>query len=58
MYGHSLLNCLEVNMSYDRSVYSIEDLKEFDDKICKIAKNYNLDWYPINYEICDYYEMI
>jgi len=38
--------------------YTIEDLKIWDDKICSIAKNYGLDWYPINYEICDYYEMI
>ena len=45
-------------MNYDRSNYNIGDLKEFDDKICKIAKEHNLDWYPINYEICDYYEMI
>ena len=45
-------------MTYDRSSYNIEDLKEFDDKICKIAEKYGLDWYPINYEICDYYEMI
>jgi len=38
--------------------YSIDDLKKWDDKICKIAKDFGLDWYPINYEICDYYEMI
>ena len=38
--------------------YSIEDLKKWDDKICNIAKDFGLDWYPINYEICDYYEMI
>ena len=38
--------------------YTIEDLKKWDDKICSIAKNFGLDWYPINYEICDYYEMI
>ena len=40
------------------SNYTINDLKTWDDKICKIAKNFGLDWYPINYEICDYYEMI
>lgn len=45
-------------MKSDRSDYKISDLKEFDDTICKIAKSYGLDWYPINYEICDYYEMI
>jgi stage V sporulation protein R len=38
--------------------YSIKDLKVWDEKICAIAKNYGLDWYPVNYEICDYYEMI
>ena len=38
--------------------YSITDLKRWDDKICNIAKDFGLDWYPINYEICDYYEMI
>ena len=45
-------------MKFDRSNYTIKDLKEFDDTICDIAKNYGLNWYPINYEICDYYEMI
>jgi stage V sporulation protein R len=38
--------------------YTIEDLKKWDDKICAIAEKFGLDWYPINYEICDYYEMI
>lgn len=38
--------------------YNISDLKEWDDKICEIAKNYGLDWHEITYEICDYYEMI
>jgi stage V sporulation protein R len=38
--------------------YSIKDLKIWDDKICTLAKKFGLDWFPINYEICDYYEMI
>tara|TARA_R100001126_G_scaffold48135_1_gene27094 strand:- start:139 stop:1449 length:1311 start_codon:yes stop_codon:yes gene_type:complete len=38
--------------------WNIEDLEEWDNKICEIAKSFNLDWFPINYEICDYYEMI
>ena len=38
--------------------WSIEDLKKYDDRIIKIAKNKGLDWFPIDYEICDYYEMI
>ena len=38
--------------------WNIDDLKEWDDKICNHARKYDLDWFPINYEICDYYEMI
>ena len=38
--------------------WSLDDLKEWDDKICDLAKGYGLDWYPIVYETCDYYEMI
>jgi len=38
--------------------YGLSDLKEWDDKICKIAKEYGLDWHEITYETCDYYEMI
>lgn len=33
-------------------------LKEWDDKICAIAEDAGLDWYPISYEVCDYYQMI
>ncbi len=33
-------------------------LTEWDDKIIDLAKTEGLDWYPINYEICDYYSMI
>ena len=40
------------------SDYSTKDLSEWDDKICEIARGYGLDWFDINYEICDYYEMI
>lgn len=38
--------------------WSLEDLKKWDDKITDFAKNYGLNWYPIVYETCDYYEMI
>ncbi len=38
--------------------WSIKELQEWDDKICKAGKTLGLDWYPINYEICDYKEMI
>lgn len=38
--------------------YSLDTLQYWDEKICKIAKKYNLDWFEINYESIDYYEMI
>jgi len=40
------------------SDWSLSQLKEWDDKICEVAKGYGLDWFPIDYEVCDYYEMI
>jgi len=38
--------------------WTVDELKEWDDKIIEKAKEYGLDWYPINYEVCDYYSMI
>jgi stage V sporulation protein R len=40
------------------SDWNLDKLSEWDEKICKIAKSHGLDWYPIIYETCDYYEMI
>ena len=40
------------------SSWTFEDLETFDHRICDIAKENNLDWFPIVYETCDYYEMI
>ena len=40
------------------SDWDFELLKKWDDKICDLASSYNLDWFPIIYETCDYYEMI
>ena len=40
------------------SSWGINDLQVWDEKIKKVANENNLDWYPISYEICDYYEMI
>jgi len=40
------------------SDWSLDQLKTWDDKICEIAQGYGLDWFPIDYEVCDYYEMI
>ena len=36
----------------------MHELQDWDKKICNIGEALNLDWYPIEYEICDYKEMI
>lgn len=36
----------------------MEELTEWDKKICTFGESLGLDWYPIEYEICDYKEMI
>ena len=41
-----------------KSDWAVSDLADWDNKIIQKAKEHNLDWFPINYEICDYYEMI
>ena len=33
-------------------------LAEYDERICELAKAEGLDWFPIHYEVCDYYSMI
>jgi len=40
------------------SNWNFKDLKKWDEKICELALEHNLDWYPIVYETCDYYQMI
>jgi len=40
------------------SDWTFKELNEWDEKIVAMAKSYGLDWHPIVYEICDYYEMI
>ena len=40
------------------SSWTFADLEVFDNNICDIAKQHQLDWFPIVYEACDYYEMI
>jgi stage V sporulation protein R len=40
------------------SDWYLSDLEEWDTKICEIARAHKLDWFPILYETCDYYEMI
>jgi stage V sporulation protein R len=38
--------------------WDFKTLKEWDDKICEIASKKGLDWFPISYEVCDYFSMI
>ena len=40
------------------SNWDLDDLQKWDERICEIAKSHKLDWYPITYETCDYYEML
>jgi len=40
------------------SSWTFDDLGIFDERICNIAQKHGLDWFPIIYETCDYYEMI
>ena len=40
------------------SDWNFKMLEEWDEKICELAKTAGLDWHPIIYETCDYYEMI
>jgi len=40
------------------SDWSMKELQDWDDKICELGSTLGLDWYPIDYEICDYKEMI
>ncbi|HAI40554.1 MAG TPA: stage V sporulation protein R, partial [Maribacter sp.] len=54
IFGKNLKEYLEDPLSD----WSIQDLETWDDKIIEIAKKYDLDWFPINSEICDYYDMI
>ncbi len=40
------------------SDWNLGDLEEWDNKICELAEGHGLDWFPIIYETCDYFEMI
>jgi stage V sporulation protein R len=40
------------------SDWNIKLLEEYDEKISVLAKAHGLDWFPIQYEVCDYYSMI
>ena len=38
--------------------WSMTELQDWDKKICVLGEALGLDWYPIEYEICDYKEMM
>ena len=40
------------------SDWTMKDLEEWDEKIIELAKAEGLDWFPIRYEVCDYFSMI
>jgi stage V sporulation protein R len=40
------------------SDWNFSDLEKWDDKICKLCEDYGLDWFPIIYEVVDYFEMM
>lgn len=40
------------------TTWTIDELKDWDKKICESGKKFGLDWYPIDYEIIDFHEMI
>jgi stage V sporulation protein R len=40
------------------SDWSFDELTQWDERICEIAKGYGLDWFEISYETIDYHEMI
>ena len=55
IYGKNLKEYLgKIQMSD----WNFSDLEKWDDIVSSKAKELGLDWYPITYEVCDYYEMI
>ena len=40
------------------SDWSMDELQDWDKRICVLGESLGLDWYPIEYEICDYKEMM
>lgn len=40
------------------SDWTMKELEQWDEKIIDLAKEEGLDWFPIRYEVCDYYSMI
>tara|TARA_Y100000310_G_scaffold127371_1_gene126537 strand:- start:1634 stop:2941 length:1308 start_codon:yes stop_codon:yes gene_type:complete len=40
------------------SDWTVSELQRWDNKICAVAEDLGLDWFPIDYEIIDYQEML
>ena len=40
------------------SDWTFKELEDYDRRIIEIAEGHKLDWFPIVYETCDYYEMM
>jgi stage V sporulation protein R len=40
------------------SDWTVADLERWDEKICRVGEDFGLDWFPIDYEIIDYAEML
>jgi len=54
MFGLLFQNSLEEN----KMDWSFDVLEDWDNRICKLAEEKGLDWFPITYEVCDYFSMI
>ena len=55
IYGKLSKNYSEVKQVAE---WSMKELQDWDNKICKLGEELGLDWYPIDYEIIDFKEMI
>jgi len=40
------------------SDWSFKELEKWDKEICKVGRDLGMEWYPIEYEVIDYHEMI
>lgn len=41
-----------------KSDWDFKLLRKYDDKICELSDGHGLEWFDIQYEVCDYYSMI
>lgn len=40
------------------SDWTAQELQDWDQKVCEVGRSLGLDWFPIVYDVCDYYEML